>query len=338
MKRASVFLAILLAAVCLASCGKVAQQEQEHQGWYPHEGGLLKYKVNIRFGLDPDTLPEGWRFGRVSSVAVDQSGNVFVAQRGPKADPIVVYDSTGKYLRSFGKEEFKIAHGLRVDKNGNVWATDTGFHVVMEFSNDGKLLRTLGTKGKPDATHDTFNRPTDIGFLANGDVLVTDGYGNSRVVKFSSDGKYLMEWGKKGKGPGEFDTPHAVVVDSQQNVYVSDRENNRIQIFDANGKYLREWDNLGATQGMDISPKDELWIITHRNREENLAYDTLAGRIMRIDVATGKILGAMECPGHWLSLAPNGDIYVASLTGNVFKWYPGWVEGEREEAPGVIKK
>jgi DNA-binding beta-propeller fold protein YncE len=102
---------------------------------------------------------------------------------------------------------FSIPHGRRVDKNGYVWVTDNGFHQVMEFTNDGKLVRTLGTKGKPDATHDTFNRPTDVGFLANGDILVTDGYGNSRVVKFSRDGKYLMEWGKKGKGPGEFDSP-----------------------------------------------------------------------------------------------------------------------------------
>jgi DNA-binding beta-propeller fold protein YncE len=326
MKTASVWLPILLAAACPAQ-----------QGWYPHEGGLLKYRVMIRFGEEPDTLPGGWRFGRVSSVAVDSGGNVYVAQRGPLADPIVVFDAGGKYIRSWGKGLFGIPHGLRVDKHDRVWVTDTGYHLVMEFTSDGKLLRTLGTKGKPDATHDTFNKPTDVAFLANGDFLVTDGYGNSRVVKFSREGKYLMEWGKRGKGPGEFDTPHVAVVDSRQNVYVSDRENNRIQIFDSNGKFLRQWTHLGATQGMDISPRDELWIITHRDREENLAYDTLAGRIMKIDVATGKILGSMESPGHWLSLARNGDIYVASLTGNVFRWYPGWVRGVREEAPGVVK-
>jgi hypothetical protein len=88
---------------------------------------------------------------------------------------------------------------------------------------------------------------------------------------------------------------------------------------------------------MDISPQDELWIITHRNNKENLSYDTLAGRIMRIDSASGKILGSMESPGHWLALAGNGDIYITSLTGNVFRWYPGWLEGMREAAPGVVK-
>jgi DNA-binding beta-propeller fold protein YncE len=226
---------------------------------------------------------------------------------------------------------------LRVDPDGHVWATDTGLHVVMEFTGDGKLLRTFGAKGKPGATHDSFNRPTDIAFLPNGDFLVSDGYGNSRVVKFSRDGKYLLEWGRRGKGPGEFNTPHSVRVDSHQNVYVSDRENNRIQIFDSNGKFLRQWTHLGATQGMDISPQDELWIVTHRNNQENLSYDTLAGRIMRVDTATGRILGSMESPGHWLSLGLNGDIFIGSLTGNIFRWYPGWVEGMSETAPGVVK-
>jgi len=316
MKFAFLFLPMLVAAVALAQ-----------QGWSAHEGGLLKYRVMIRFGEEPDTLPDGWRFGRVSAVAVDSEGNVYVAQRGPRADPIVVFDASGKYIRSWGKGLFSNPHGLRIDAQGHVWTTDTGYHLVMEFTNDGRLLRTLGTKGKADATRDTFNRPTDVAFLPNGDFFVTDGYGNSRVVKFSRDGKYLMEWGKRGQGPGEFDTPHVAVVDSHQNVYVSDRENNRIQIFDSNGKFLRQWTHLGATQGMDISPQDELWIITHRNNQENLSYDTLAGRIMRIDVASGRILGSMESPGHWLGLGRNGDIFIASLTGNVFRWYPGWVTG-----------
>jgi len=318
---------LLTAAVCLAQ-----------QGWYPHEGGLLKYRVQIRFGEEPDTMPEGWKFGRVSAVDVDPSGNVYVFQRGPKADPIVVFSSAGKYLRSWGKGMFANPHGIRIDSQNHVWVTDTNLHMVMEFTNEGQLLRSLGTKGKAGTTPETFNRPTDVAFLPNGDFFVTDGYGNSRVVKFSREGKYLMEWGKRGASPGEFDLPHAIVIDSRQNLYVSDRENNRIQIFDANGKFLRQWTHLGATQGIDINSKDELWIVTHRNKEENIAYDTLAGRIMRIDTATGKILGAMESPGHWLALGPTNEIYIGSLTGNVFKWYPGWSAGLREQAPGVVSK
>ena len=296
------------------------------QGWYPHEGGLMKYRVQIRFGEEPDTIPEGWKFGRVSSVGTDSAGRVYVFHRGKKADPIVVFDAKGQYVRSWGRGMFGNPHGLRVDRDNNVWVTDNGDHQVMKFSNEGQVLLTLGIKGKAGTDGRTFNRPTDIAFAKNGDFYVSDGYGNSRVVKFSRDGKYLLAWGKRGTAPGEFNTPHSVAVDSRGTVYVSDRENNRIQIFDPNGKFLRQWTHLGATQNIFITPKDEMWIITHRDNIENITYDTLAGRIMRIDLATGKILGAMESPGHWIHVTPKGEIFIGSLTGNVFRWYPGWLD------------
>ena len=168
----------------------------------------------------------------------------------------------------------------------------------------GSCCSRGASKARPAPIRKTFNRPTDIAFAPTGDFYVSDGYGNSRVVKFSRDGKYLLDWGKRGTGPGEFNTPHSVAVDSHGTVYVSDRENNRIQIFDPNGKFLRQWTHLGATQNIFITPKDEMWIITHRDNIENITYDTLAGRIMHIDLATGKILGAMESPGHWLHVSP----------------------------------
>jgi len=297
------------------------------QGWYPHEGGLMKYRVNIRFGEEPeDTMPDGWKFGRVSSVATNPAGTeVYVFHRGKKADPLIVFDAKGKYLRSWGKGMFGNPHGLRVDREGNVFVTDNGDHQVMKFTSDGRLLFTLGIKGKAATDNKTFNRPTDIAFGKNGDFYVSDGYGNSRVVKFSKEGKYLLDWGKRGTGPGEFNTPHSVAVDTKGTVYVSDRENNRIQLFDPNGKFLRQWTHLGATQNIFITPKDEMWIITHRDNIENITSDTLAGRIMRIDLATGKILGAMESPGHWLNVSSTGEIFIGSLTGNVFRWYPGWL-------------
>ncbi len=285
----------------------------------------MKYRVNIRFGEEPDTMPAGWKFGRVSAVAVNSLGEVFVFHRGPKADPVVVFDGKGKYLRSWGKGMFGNPHGLRVDKEDNVWVTDNGDHQVMKFTKEGKLLLTLGIKGKAATDDKTFNRPTDIAFAANGDFFVSDGYGNSRVVKFSREGKYLLAWGKKGSKPSEFSTVHSIALDSKGTVYVSDRENNRIQIFDGKGTFLRQWNHLGATQNIFITPKDEMWIITHRDNIENITYDTLAGRIMRIELSTGKILGAMESPGHWLHASHTGEIFIGSLTGNVFRWYPGWL-------------
>ncbi|MDP9169756.1 MAG: peptidyl-alpha-hydroxyglycine alpha-amidating lyase family protein [Acidobacteriota bacterium] len=310
------------ALIFLAAAAFAASQ----QGWYPHEGGLLKYKVNIRFGEEPnDTMPDGWKFGRVSSVATDSEGNVYVFQRGKKADPLIVFDSSGKYLRSWGKGMFGQPHGLRIDKDDNVFVTDNGDHQVMKFTKTGKLLLTLGVKGKAGTDDKTFNKPTDIAFAHNGDFYISDGYGNSRVVKFSKEGKYLLAWGTPGSGPSQFHIPHSVAVDSKDTVYVSDRENNRIQIFDSNGKFLREWTHLGCTQNMFITANDEMWIITHRNNVENITYDTLAGRIMHVDLSTGKILGAMESPGHWITVDRNGDIFIGSLTGNVFRWFPGWM-------------
>lgn len=296
------------------------------QGWYPHEGGLLKYRVQIRFGEEPDTMPAGWKFGRVSAVTVDSRGEVYVFHRGDKADPIVVFDAKGKYLRSWGRGMFGNEHAIRADRDDHIWVTDNGDHQVIEFDRQGKVLRTLGVKGKAGAGRDTFNRPTDIAFAPSGEFYVSDGYGNSRVVKFSREGRYLLEWGRFGTGPGEFNTPHSVAVDSKGRVYVSDRENNRIQIFDSEGRFLKMWTHLGATQNLFITPRDEMWIITHRNNIENLTYDTLAGRIMRIDLETGRILGSMESPGHWIHVTPQNEIFIGSLTGNVFRFYPGWLE------------
>lgn len=334
-------LVVTLVSLSLAACaGPVATSEpvaesSELTGWYPHEGGLLQYRVQIRFGEEPDTMPDGWKFGRVSAVTVNDGGEVFVFHRGDKADPIVVFDKDGKYLRSWGRGEFGNEHGMRVGPEGNIWVTDNRHHQVKKFTPDGELRLTLGVKGEAAADDTHFGRPTDIAFAPTGEVYISDGYGNSRVVKFTKDGEYITAWGTKGTGPGEFNTVHSVAVDSKGTVYVSDRENNRIQIFDADGNYLREWNHLGATQNIFITPDDDMWIITHRNNIENLTYDTLAGRIMKIDIATGEILGAMESPGHWIHVTEDDLIFIGSLTGNVFRWYPGWLEHGLGEEEGL---
>jgi DNA-binding beta-propeller fold protein YncE len=320
---------------------KSPEQGYVPEGWYPHEGGLLKYRVAIRFGEEPDTMPDGWKFGRVSAVTTDSKGDVYVFHRGKKADAIVVFNSKGNYLRSWGHGFFGNPHGLRADKDDNIWAVDNGNHQVYKFTHEGKLLQSWGTKGQTGTDDKTFDRPTDIAFATNGDFYVSDGYGNSRVVKFSKDGKYVLSWGKRGSAPGEFHTAHSVGVDSKGRVYVSDRENNRIQIFDSTGRFVKQWTHFGATQGLFITPRDEMWIITHRNNVENITYDTLAGRIMRIELETGKILGAMECPGHMITVAKSGEIFVASLTGNVFRWYSAWLDrtaAAEAEAKGPPQK
>ena len=312
--------------------GKAPDQGYVPDGWHPHPGSRLKYSVEIRFGEEPETMPAGMKFGRVSAVTTDAQNNVYVFKRDAATDQIVVFNSDGKYLRSWGKGMFTRPHGLRVDRDQNIWAVDDAGHQVFKFSLDGKLLQRWGVKDKPGTDAKTFNRPTDIAWDSKGNAYISDGYGNSRVVKLDKAGNYVTTWGTPGDGPGQFRIPHSIAVDSKDRVYVSDRENNRIQVFDVNGKFLKQWTHLGCSQGVFITPKDEMWVITHRNNSENITYDTLAGQLMKVDLESGKILGGMESPGHMMTVAQTGDIYVASLTGNVFKWQadPWWPQRAHE--------
>jgi DNA-binding beta-propeller fold protein YncE len=300
------------------------------EGWNPHEGGLLRVKVHLRFGVEPSegveakawkSMPAGWAFGRVSMVANDQQSNVYVLHRNGEIDPLVVFDAAGNYLRSWGKGVIGDPHGVRVDRENNVWVVDRA-GAILKYTTTGKLLMTIGTKGVVGNDAKSFGRPTDIAWDSQGNTYISDGYGNSRVAKFDKSGKFVMDWGTPGSGPGQFRTVHSIQFDSKDRAYVSDRENNRIQIFDNNGKLLKTWNHLGSTQGIYISPKDEMYILTHRNNVENITADTLAGRLMRIDLESGKVLGSMESPGHSVNGSPNGDIFVASLTGNVLRWMP----------------
>src|SRR5688572_11022434 len=163
-------------------------------------------------------LPDGLKLGAVSGVATDSADRVYVFHRGKK--PILVFDREGKFLRSWGDDLIKSAHGLRIDRENNVWVTDIGRHLVMKFDSAGKLLLTLGKKDTAGDGRDEFNKPTDVAISPSGEFYVADGYGNSRVVKFSKDGKYLKEWGRKGTGEGEFNLPHAIVLDAKGRVYV----------------------------------------------------------------------------------------------------------------------
>jgi DNA-binding beta-propeller fold protein YncE len=193
-------------------------------------------------------LPKDFKFGLATAVATDKDDNLFIFHRGKR--PISVFDKTGKFLRSWGDDMHEDAHGLRIDHEGNIWTTDLSTHLVIKYDPMGKVLMTLGTKNKHGKGQKRFNEPADVAISAAGDIYVADGYGNSRVVKFSKEGKYLKEWGKKGKGPGEFNLVHAIFLDGKGRVYVGDRENDRVQVFDEDGKFLEQWQGSGAPFGL----------------------------------------------------------------------------------------
>jgi sugar lactone lactonase YvrE len=220
-------------------------------------------------------LPAGRTWGAVGAVDVDRNGTVWVFERcggtrcdDSKLDPILAFDRAGNLIKSFGAGMFVFPHGLGLDRDGNVYVTDADGkggkgHVVVKFSPEGKVLMTLGKPGVAGAGNDEFNRPTDVVVAANGDIFVSDGHGgdsNARVVKYSKDGKFIKTWGKKGFGPGEFDTPHALALDSRGRLFVGDRNNNRIQIFDQDGKFLEEWAQFGRPSGVFIDGNDFIYV------------------------------------------------------------------------------
>ncbi len=255
-------------------------------------------------------LPENVKLGQVSAVATDAADNVYVFHRGKQ--PILVFDRQGTYLRSWGDGLIKTAHGLRVDSQGNVWITDMAQHVVLKFDAEGKLLLTLGKKDKPGNGPDQFNRPTDVAIAPSGEFYVSDGYGNSRVVKFSKEGKFLKEWGSKGKKEGQFNLPHAICLDAAGRVHVGDRENNRIQVFDAEGKFLAQWKESGAPYGMFLTGDGRMFVADGRG--DWIKVLDRDGKPLGRWGETGAGAGQFRCP-HAVCVDSRGAVYVAEVTG-----------------------
>lgn len=259
-------------------------------------------------------LPAGMNFGEVAGVALNSKGHILVFHRGSR--PLVEFDSSGKFVRTLGDGLFKSAHGLRIDPNDNIWITDIGSHLVLKLNSEGRVLMVLGKVdwagdfSEPRYGLPLFNMPTDVAFGPAGDIFVSDGYGNSRVMKFDKDGRFIKIWGKKGKAPGEFDLPHAIAVDNKGLVYVGDRENQRIQIFDSDGKFIKEWANVGYPYGITITPDQSLYVADGKNE-----------RLLKMNL-NGEILGALGEPGkgigqfgwaHSIAVSPAGEIYVAEI-------------------------
>ncbi len=236
-------------------------------------------------------LPDGRTWGSTSAVDIDPDGvSIWVAERcganscaGSDLDPIMKFDSTGRLVVSFGKGLLLSPHGIFVDRQGNVWVTDcacTGGggrgrgeaapagppkgHQVFEFSPDGRLLLTLGKAGGAREP-DFFWQPNDVLVAPNGEIFVAEGHAssdgaNARVLRFTKDGRFLKAFGVKGTGPGQFDQPHALAMDSRGRLFIGDRGNNRVVITDVDGKVLDTWYQFSRPSGIWIDRSDNIYV------------------------------------------------------------------------------
>lgn len=262
--------------------------------------------------LEAQAPTPGWESGMVSWLSLDRHGLIYEIQRGDKADPVLVLDSQGKVLRSWGKGEYKIPHSIRVDPAGNVWTVDAGSSTVIKYSPKGKKLMTIAV-GEQPVNKGAFSGTTDIAFGPNGHLFITDGYGNARVLEYTADGKRVKQWGQPGTGAGDFHLPHAIqVIDGM--VYVADRENGRIEKFDLEGHYLGEIDNLGRIYSLKVVG-GVIWA----GVQEKSKPAGPGGWLVKLDRETGKLLGHLEVSGlHSVELSAAGEPVI--VDGNRVLW------------------
>jgi hypothetical protein len=269
-------------------------------------------------------------------VVPDRNASGFdLSQKDPARHPrwdhiLLIYNRDGKLTESWEQHNklFVRPHRVKINPNDpqkHVWLIDDGAHSIYKFTNDGKtLVMKLGEFRVPGTDQTHFGRPTDVAWLPNGDFFVSDGYVNTRVVKFNQDGKYLLEWGQKGEAgketrPSYFNTVHGVVVDNQRRVYVGDRANHRVQVFDENGKYLNEW-YTRFPYYIYMSNDQHLWVGDgHTNKI--LKYD-LTGKLLYSWGTYGNMPGGIWGP-HQFTVDSTNNLYIADVhVGRVQKFVP----------------
>ena len=272
-------------------------------------------------------IPPGHEFNDVGSVGTDRQDNVYVFNRG--LHPMLVFNRDGRFLRSWGEGVFTRAHGLHMAPDDTIWLTDDADHTVRQCALDGTVLLTIGIPHQPSPYMSglPFHRCTHTALSPQGDVYVSDGYGNACIHKFDPSGRHLLSWGRPGSDPGEFNVPHNITCDADGWVYVADRENHRIQVLDGNGRYETQWNNLHRPCALFMPPGrcplcyvGELGPGQPVNRDApNLGprlsvLDHTGQRIARIGGLTGAGLepGAFQAP-HGITVDSHGDIYVGEV-------------------------
>jgi sugar lactone lactonase YvrE len=289
------------------------------------------------------------------AVRCDQNGCFDRATSKMSDLPTVLkFDSAGKLVKSFGAGMMVSPHGIHIDRDGSIWVTDyqnngpaagragggralrpivpalgaTIGNQVFKFSPDGKVLLTLGKAGGA-AAPDYFYQPNDVVTAANGDIFVSEGHGggNYRILKFDRTGKFIKDWGKAGSGPGEFQAPHALAIDSRQRLLVGDRGNNRVQVFDLDGDFIQEFRQFGRPSGIYVDRNDILYVTDAESETTARNQNTWKQGIRWGSLKDGKILGFIPDPNPTIGTYQEG--VAVDRAGNIY----GAVVG----SAGVIK-
>jgi peptidylamidoglycolate lyase len=281
-------------------------------------------------------VPRGELLGQVSGVGIDASGDVLVFRRASRSwlsasdtlstEPIAAATvlrfsaETGELVAAWGARQFAMPHGASVDHQGNVWLTDVALHQVFKLDPDGRQLLTLGQRGVPGSDRTHFDRPTDVAQGPNGSIYVSDGYRNTRVIEFGPAGEFVREWGQPGSGPGQFNVPRGIAVDTAGRVYVADRGNARIQVFDSTGGFLAVWRgaSLGRPWAIRVGPDGFIYVVDGGDQPE---HGPDRARVLKLS-PTGEIVAAFDAFGnydgqfvwpHCLAVASDGSVYVGDV-------------------------
>jgi len=272
-------------------------------------------------------LPPGVNLIETPGVAVGAQDRVYALTRNT-AHPVIVFEPDGRFVMSFGQGVFsERTHGILAGPDGSIYCADDGTHTITRFTADGRLLLTLGERNQPAPrwSGQPFNRPTHAAVSpVTGNLYVSDGYGNSRIHKFTADGQYVSSWGEPGIDAGQFIRPHNIAVDDQDRVYVADRECHRVQVFDADGAFITMWNNIHRPDGMTLGPDGNVYIGELNGIPGVDDAPGLGHRVSILD-RDGELLTRFgdpiegDGPGqfiapHGIAVDSSGDIYVGEVS------------------------